>query len=62
MRLTHVFPAGPLHKSATPTRQAAVQFKQDERPETFGALEAAATAVSPTVQPENAQYNWREQW
>ncbi|CAK0757071.1 hypothetical protein CVIRNUC_002509 [Coccomyxa viridis] len=54
--------AGPLHKSATPTRQAAVQFKQDERPETFGALEAAATAVSPTVQPENAQYNWREQW
>ena len=63
MRLRHVFLAGPVHKSATPTRQAALQFKQDDRPETSGAaLEAAATAVSPTLQPENAQYSWREQW
>ena len=41
MTYTHVMYAGPSQQSANPKRQAALQFKQDDRPETLSAASEA---------------------
>lgn len=55
--------AGPQQRRDTSGRQAVLKFKRDDSTDAARSdSSAAAEAVSPSMQPEKPQYNWREQW